>query len=189
VDASATVAAAAEYMRTLWTTASPAQDAGAVAAAAGASAGGIAVSRGGGGGDDRAGAMKLPTTWDVDAIRRYWATRPLAATRRSSALVSKLLTWMSSLLLDVQRGDHVVQRNAPARARALRELIVAQGPAFVKVGQAVAIRPDLLPAAYLTEFATLLDQVHPTSPQLTLCSHAAVGLTRTHPTSAGRAAQ
>jgi hypothetical protein len=54
-----------------------------------------------------------------------------------------------------------VERNAPARARALRELIVAQGPAFVKVGQAVAIRPDLLPQAYLDEFATLLDQVSP----------------------------
>ena len=61
----------------------------------------------------------------------------------------------------VQRGEATVERNAPARARALRELIVAQGPAFVKVGQAVAIRPDLLPQAYLDEFATLLDQVSP----------------------------
>ena len=30
---------------------------------------------------------------------------------------------------------------------------------LVKVGQAVAIRPDLLPPAYLEEFQTLLDQV------------------------------
>ena len=41
----------------------------------------------------------------------------------------------------------------------MKELIARQGAAFVKVGQAVAIRPDLLPQAYLEEFQTLLDQV------------------------------
>ena len=48
-----------------------------------------------------------------------------------------------------------------ARAAELKDLIAEQGPAFVKVGQAVAIRPDLLPPAYLDELQTLLDQVAP----------------------------
>ena len=52
-----------------------------------------------------------------------------------------------------------MEKNAPIRAKALKELIARQGAAFVKVGQAVAIRPDLLPPAYLEEFQTLLDQV------------------------------
>ena len=54
-----------------------------------------------------------------------------------------------------------MERNAPKRAAALRDLIAEQGPAFVKVGQAVAIRPDLLPPAYLEALQTLLDQVAP----------------------------
>jgi hypothetical protein len=107
MDASATVAAAAEYMRTLWTSTSPVQHGGTVAAAAGSAAGTLAVSRSGSSSSSSSTAQ-LPTAWDVEAIRRYWATRPLAATRRSSALVTKLLAWVSALLLDIQvswRGE------------------------------------------------------------------------------------
>ena len=53
-----------------------------------------------------------------------------------------------------------MERNAQ-RAAALRDHHAEQGPAFVKVGQAVAIRPDLLPPAYLEALQTLLDQVAP----------------------------
>jgi len=57
--------------------------------------------------------------------------------------------------------DSAWERNAPLRAAELRQLIVRQGAAFIKVGQALAVRPDILPPAYLTEFAKLLDQVPP----------------------------
>ena len=45
----------------------------------------------------------------------------------------------------------------------MKDIIAKQGPAFVKVGQAVAIRPDLLPPAYLEALQTLLDGVKPFS--------------------------
>lgn len=64
-----------------------------------------------------------------------------------------------NLLQDLQQGKW--ESNMPQRAVQLRELISAQGPAFVKLGQAIAIRPDILPPAYLEELQKLLDQVAP----------------------------
>ena len=105
----------------------------------------------------------LPTTYDVPAIRAYWSARPLASLSRTSSLVAKLATWLAGFLGDLASGAETVERNAPRRAAALRDLIASQGPAFVKVGQAVAIRPDLLPKAYLDALQELLDQVAPFS--------------------------
>ena len=139
--------------------------AGAVAAAivAGAS---LAIARvAGDSGDDKSTHYDgetydgLPTVYDIPAIREYWSERPLAAGKRAGGLVAKLSTWALSVLSDVATGN--VETNSRKRAAAMRDLISEQGPAFVKVGQAIAIRPDLLPQAYLDELQKLLDQVAP----------------------------
>ena len=103
----------------------------------------------------------LPVSYDVAKIRAYWRRRPLASLKRTSALLARLAGWAAGFLSDLAAGEATVERNAPKRAAALRDLIAEQGPAFVKVGQAVAIRPDLLPPAYLEALQTLLDQVAP----------------------------
>ena len=99
----------------------------------------------------------LPKRHDSEKIAKYWARRPIAVMKRSAGLLTEVLTWATALVGDVT--SNTVEQNAPIRAKALKELIARQGAAFVKVGQAVAIRPDLLPPAYLEEFQTLLDQV------------------------------
>ena len=48
-----------------------------------------------------------------------------------------------------------VRRYAAVRATQLREKLTTLGPAFVKVGQALSTRPDLLPAQYLDELTSL----------------------------------
>ena len=101
----------------------------------------------------------LPTVYDIPAMREYWSERPLASARRAGGLVAKLSAWALSVLSDVATGN--VETNSRKRAAAMRDLISEQGPAFVKVGQAIAIRPDLLPQAYLDELQKLLDQVAP----------------------------
>ena len=100
---------------------------------------------------------ELPKVYDSEKIAKYWMRRPLAVIKRSAGLMAEILTWATALIGDVTSNS--VEQNAPIRAKALKELIARQGAAFVKVGQAVAIRPDLLPPAYLEEFQTLLDQV------------------------------
>ena len=47
------------------------------------------------------------------------------------------------------------------RARRLRMICEDLGPTFVKLGQVLSTRPDLLPEAYTTELAALRDDVRP----------------------------
>ncbi|WP_020220924.1 ABC1 kinase family protein [Halarchaeum acidiphilum] len=47
------------------------------------------------------------------------------------------------------------------RAAALRETLVALGPTFIKLGQLLSTRPDVLPPAYVDELARLQDEVPP----------------------------
>jgi predicted unusual protein kinase regulating ubiquinone biosynthesis (AarF/ABC1/UbiB family) len=44
-------------------------------------------------------------------------------------------------------------------ARAFRDRLVELGPAFIKLGQVLSTRPDLLPPSYIEELATLQDSV------------------------------
>ncbi|MFB6206400.1 MAG: ABC1 kinase family protein [Haloglomus sp.] len=47
------------------------------------------------------------------------------------------------------------------RARKLRETLLELGPAFIKFGQMLSTRPDVLPPAYVEELAALQDRVPP----------------------------
>jgi predicted unusual protein kinase regulating ubiquinone biosynthesis (AarF/ABC1/UbiB family) len=50
-----------------------------------------------------------------------------------------------------------VERNQAARAKQLRVSLTQLGATFIKVGQALSTRPDLLPGPYLDELAELQD--------------------------------
>lgn len=58
----------------------------------------------------------------------------------------------------VALGDDVPPQD---RARRLRMVCEDLGPTFVKLGQVLSTRPDLLPEAYTTELAALRDDVRP----------------------------
>ena len=86
-------------------------------------------------------ADALPTTYDVAKIRAYWSRRPAAIAKRSGSLLADVMGWVLALLLDIQTGK--VEKSSVERAGQLKDIIAKQGPAFVKVGQAVAIRSVL----------------------------------------------
>jgi len=50
---------------------------------------------------------------------------------------------------------------SPSKAAALRKRLVELGPAYVKLGQLLSTRPDLLPPAYIRELSQLQDDVEP----------------------------
>jgi predicted unusual protein kinase regulating ubiquinone biosynthesis (AarF/ABC1/UbiB family) len=65
---------------------------------------------------------------------------------------------------DRVRGRSVI--NERRRAIQLRKLLTNLGPAYIKVGQALSTRPDLVPPIFLEELALLQDQLPPFSNEL-----------------------
>lgn len=55
------------------------------------------------------------------------------------------------------------------RARELREIVTSLGPAYIKLGQALSIRPDILSPAAMYEMQKLCDKVCPIH-QWTCCT-------------------
>ncbi|KAJ1418185.1 kinase-like domain-containing protein [Ochromonadaceae sp. CCMP2298] len=87
-------------------------------------------------------------------------TLPQVVAARFSEILRISQPFLLGLLSD-RSGLGKGSNSAPERAAQLRELISELGPAFIKVGQAVSVRPDLLQPAYLAELVKLQDQVPP----------------------------
>ncbi|MFI5230437.1 MAG: ABC1 kinase family protein, partial [Gemmatimonadales bacterium] len=51
--------------------------------------------------------------------------------------------------------------DSAGKARAFRKRLVELGPAYIKLGQVLSTRPDLLPASYIAELERLQDDVAP----------------------------
>ncbi len=62
---------------------------------------------------------------------------------------------------DEQRDETGGRSDVAANAKAFRERLVELGPAYVKLGQVLSTRPDLLPQAYIDELEHLQDDVSP----------------------------
>jgi ubiquinone biosynthesis protein len=56
-------------------------------------------------------------------------------------------------------GEEDTDGPSPEKATAFRKRLVELGPAFVKLGQVLSTRPDLLPATYIEELEKLQDDV------------------------------
>jgi ubiquinone biosynthesis protein len=64
-------------------------------------------------------------------------------------------------LLPGRRNGEVLEGTASERGRHLRELLDELGPTFVKFGQLLSMRPDVLPPDIITELRGLQDDVRP----------------------------
>lgn len=78
---------------------------------------------------------------------------------RGVEIVWKLGLYWSALVYDytVGRDEEVV----PFRARQLRNLLCDLGPSFIKAGQVLANRPDIIREDYMNELCILQDDVPP----------------------------
>ncbi|NEQ50460.1 MAG: AarF/ABC1/UbiB kinase family protein [Leptolyngbya sp. SIO3F4] len=98
-------------------------------------------------------------TYDPSAIADYYRTRPLQILLRLIELVWTFLGFGLGLLWDRQIGNQ--DKNEPKRAVQLREVLTRLGPAYIKIGQALSTRPDLVPPAFMEELVKLQDQIPP----------------------------
>ena len=98
---------------------------------------------------------RSPLRYDPEASAKRFSRDPLAVAGRSAEIAGTLSSFAASVAMDYQRGE--VEKNARKRAGELKENLTRLGPAFVKVGQALSTRPDLLPTQYLEELSALQD--------------------------------
>ena len=99
--------------------------------------------------------------YDPDLIRRIYRVRPLRLLRRLWQTLIPIGIYLLRVLLDQLSGRLGQQRVARARAKELTALLAQLGPAFIKAGQALSTRPDLVPPIALEELAALQDQLPP----------------------------
>lgn len=99
----------------------------------------------------------LPLVYDPDQIAAYWSKRPVAVMTRVLQLMGIAGGFISSIVGDLIAGN--IERNDVLRARQLREIVTSLGPAYIKLGQALSIRPDILSPAAMNELQQLCDKV------------------------------
>ncbi|MBD2526077.1 AarF/ABC1/UbiB kinase family protein [Nostoc sp. FACHB-133] len=106
------------------------------------------------------GATAEPETlYDPVSIAEHYQNRPLQVLRRIFAVLGPTLSFAFGLWSDSKRG--IVVKNDRRRATQLRVLLTQLGPAYIKIGQALSTRPDLVPTVYLEELTKLQDQLPP----------------------------
>ena len=115
-------------------------------------------------------------TYDVRANFNQRAADRLRAEAMAHGRMARFQEWsrdldrhfldklIRSLRFFVFRGADGSARKEMRLARQaswLRESLIALGPTFIKIGQALGTRADLLPLAYVRELSSLQDQVPP----------------------------
>ncbi|MDZ7961508.1 MAG: AarF/ABC1/UbiB kinase family protein [Aulosira sp. DedQUE10] len=99
------------------------------------------------------------TLYDPVEIAAHYQRRPLQVFGRILSVLAPTLSFAFGLWWDSKRG--IVVKNDRRRAAQLRELLTRLGPAYIKIGQALSTRPDLVPPAFLEELTKLQDQLPP----------------------------
>ncbi|WP_375511570.1 ABC1 kinase family protein [uncultured Nostoc sp.] len=99
------------------------------------------------------------TLYDPVGIAAHYQNRKVQVIRRIFAVLRPVLSFVLGLWSDSKRG--IVVKNDRRRATQLRVLLTQLGPAYIKIGQALSTRPDLVPPVYLEELTKLQDQLPP----------------------------
>lgn len=110
-------------------------------------------------------------TYSPQKSDAFYAGRPLMVIQRLlqlgliSGSFSVGLLWDWLVLGKLLKDDEytALKRNEPKRAKASLRLCERLGPTFIKLGQALSIRQDLIPEAYANELRALQDAVPPFS--------------------------
>jgi predicted unusual protein kinase regulating ubiquinone biosynthesis (AarF/ABC1/UbiB family) len=97
--------------------------------------------------------------YNPDAIARYYRYRPWLAWGRLLKIIFSFAGFVLSLKWDEWQNQ--VEQNKGKRATQLRHLLTNLGPTFIKVGQALSTRPDLIRKDFLEELVKLQDQLPP----------------------------
>ncbi|MDW8463170.1 MAG: AarF/ABC1/UbiB kinase family protein [Geminocystis sp.] len=97
--------------------------------------------------------------YSPEVIANYYNRRPWLVVRRGLQILFHFGIFYLHLLLD--KIFKKEEKNKQKRAEELRQILTRLGPTFIKVGQALSTRPDLVKKDYLEELTKLQDQLPP----------------------------
>ncbi len=98
-------------------------------------------------------------SYDPQTISRIYTGHPQRLLRRLWQTIVPISLFLIGVGFDKFLGTLSNEDRARARARECAELLAALGPAFIKAGQALSTRPDIIPPVLLEELAQLQDQL------------------------------
>jgi len=105
--------------------------------------------------DDETG---LPLTYDVKLLQEFFDSKPLAQAQRIFQIATTGWPLFAGVL-----GDQLLGRSGPdvqvERAAQFNGVVTTLGPFFIKLGQALSIRPDVLSPRAMVELQKLCDKV------------------------------
>ena len=97
--------------------------------------------------------------YDAKTIASYYRFRPWQVIWRAIAVIWLFGNFILHLYLDKLTNKEEI--NQPKRAAELRKIITTLGPTYIKVGQALSTRPDLIRKDFLDELTKLQDSLPP----------------------------
>ncbi len=118
-------------------------------------------------------AIKMPPerledilTYNPEAIAAFYRRRPFQILFRLLSIFWIATGYVLGLLWDKVTGRQKV--NEQKRAEGLRVMLTKLGPAYIKVGQALSTRPDLVSPSTMAEMVKLQDQLPPFSNEIAM---------------------
>ncbi len=100
-----------------------------------------------------------PRRYDAGAIAKHYRYRPWVVIWRALTVIWFFCRFVFSLKWD--EWTNQAEQNKLKRATQLRQILTRLGPTFIKVGQALSTRPDLIRKDFLDELIKLQDQLPP----------------------------
>lgn len=117
----------------------------------------------------------LPRVYNKEALNDYWKGRPITTAKRLVEVTYELAPRLGAYLWDFHISPSTTDDDKTANeelqsvhARKLKEALTRLGPAFVKGGQQLSIRPDLVSPIVLKELQRLCDSVQPIPDEVAL---------------------
>lgn len=106
---------------------------------------------------EKTSADGMSLHYDPEVIYAYYRKRPFQVIGRFFRILLPFVWFARGLWWDKLTNKSTQKQ--PHRATQLREILTSLGPAYIKIGQALSTRPDVVPPSYLNELARLQDQL------------------------------
>jgi aarF domain-containing kinase len=112
----------------------------------------------------------LPRNYNRQKLHDYWSNRPISVAKRLALVTVELGPRLGAYVWDFQlrRPDIHSEALQQRHAENIRQTLTHLGPAWIKGGQQLSIRPDLVSPVVLKELQKLCDAVQPIPDEVAL---------------------